>query len=81
MFDSELLTASSGRTVSTDGLLSEEDDSALAIADYYANGKSVGYIMRSPSATKFWVGVDGVKNPKAHYRTYSEAEAALLAAL
>lgn len=80
MFDSENLKAASGRSVTTDGLRSEEDDSALAIADYYIDGKAVGYIMRSPSALKFWVGIPGFKNLNAYYKSYNEAEAALLAA-
>lgn len=81
MFTPETLTAASGRIVLTDGLQSEEEDSALAIADYYVDGKQAGYIMRSPSAQKFWVSTVGRKNTQIHYKSFSEAEAALLAEL
>lgn len=78
----DTLKSSSDRTISTDGLVPEEDDSALAFADYYfTGGKHAGYVMRSPSARKFWISVSGGESPKDHYKSFNEAEASLLAKL
>lgn len=83
MFDvTPTLTAASGAEVIPMAFHAEEDDSALAFADYMVDGHLAGYIMRSPSGRKYSVSLadtTGFIGPD--HRTLHDAEEALLSHL